>query len=125
MFEKKTLTCVACPKGCEITVEHDGDEIRDIMGNACPQGADYAKEEIIAPTRILPTTVRVKNGALPLCPVKTTKQIPLELMHQAMELIGEKEVEAPIEMGQLIIKNILDTEADVVATRDLPKKIDA
>ncbi|MGM0499339.1 MAG: DUF1667 domain-containing protein [Bacillota bacterium] len=123
MLEKQTITCVACPKGCEVTVEHDGDEIINIMGNACPQGADYAKEEIIAKTRILPTTVRVKNGALPLCPVKTTKQIPLELMDKAMAKIGEKEIEAPLKMGQIIIENILGTEANVVATRDLPKKI--
>lgn len=123
MLEKQTITCVACPKGCEVTVEHDGEEIIDIMGNACPQGADYAKEEIVAPTRILPTTVKVKGGALPLCPVKTTKQIPLENMDQAMAIIGAKEIEAPLEMGQVIIENILDTGADVVATRDLPKKI--
>jgi|SRR6056297_22144 len=123
MLEKQTITCVACPKGCEVTVEHDGDEIINIMGNACPQGADYAKEEIVAKTRILPTTVRVKNGALPLCPVKTTKQIPLELMDQAMNEIGKKEIEAPLKMGQIVIENLLDTGADVVATRDLPKKI--
>lgn len=123
MLEKQTITCVACPKGCEVTVEHDGDEIIDIMGNACPQGADYAKEEIVAPTRILPTTVRVKNGALPLCPVKTTKQIPLEMIHDAMEIIGEKEVEAPVKLGQVIVENILDSGADVVATRNLNTKI--
>jgi CxxC motif-containing protein len=123
MLEKQTITCVACPKGCEVTVEHDGDEIIEIMGNACPQGADYAKEEIVAPTRILPTTVRVKNGALPLVPVKTTKQIPLEMIHDAMEIIGEKEVEAPVELGQVIVENILDSGADVVATRNLNTKI--
>src|SRR6056297_79367 len=102
MLEKKTLTCVACPKGCEVTVEHDGDEIIDIMGNACPQGADYAKEEVVAPTRILPTTAKVKNGALPLVPVKTTRPIPLEVIHDAMEIIGEKEIEAPVKLGQII-----------------------
>lgn len=123
MLEKQTITCVACPKGCEVTVEHDGEEIINIMGNACPQGADYAKEEIVAPTRILPTTVKVKGGALPLCPVKTTKQIPLENMDQAMAIIGSKEIKAPLKMGDVIIENILDTGADVVATRDLPKKI--
>jgi len=123
MLEKRTITCVACPKGCEVTVEHDGDEVIEIMGNACPQGEDYAREEIVAPTRILPTTVRVKNGALPLCPVKTTKQIPLEKIHDAMEIIGAKVVDAPIEIGQVIVENILDTGADVVATRDLPKHI--
>ena len=123
MLEKKTLTCVACPKGCEVTVEHDGDEIIEIMGNACPQGSDYAKEEVVAPTRILPTTAKVKNGALPLVPVKTTKPIPLEVIHDAMAVIGDVEVEAPIEVGDVIIKNILDTGADIVATRNLDSKI--
>lgn len=123
MSKRKTLTCVACPKGCEITVEYEDDEILEILGNACPQGANYAKEEIVAPTRILPTTIKVKNGALPLCPVKTTEQIPLELMHQAMEIIGEKKIEAPIAMGDILIENILDTGADIVATRDMPKEI--
>ena len=124
MKETKTLTCVACPKGCEVTVEFEGDEILNIDGHACPQGKTYAEEEIVAPTRILPTTVRVKGGALPLCPVKTTKQIPLEIIHDAMAIIGQKEVEAPIKMGQVIIENILDSGADIVATRDLPKKIE-
>ncbi len=123
MLEKKTLTCVACPKGCEVTVEHDGDEIIEIMGNACPQGSDYAKEEVVAPTRILPTTAKVKNGALPLVPVKTTGPIPLEVIHDAMAVIGNVEVEAPIEVGEVIIENILDTGADIVATRNLDSKI--
>ncbi|MGP3779421.1 DUF1667 domain-containing protein [Halanaerobium saccharolyticum] len=123
MIETKTLTCVACPKGCEVTVEYEGDEIIEIKGNACPQGQSYAEEEIVAPTRILPTTIKVKNGALALCPVKTTKQIPLENMFEAMEIIGNKVIEAPISMGDVLIENILDTGADIVATRDMPAEI--
>jgi len=123
MSETKTLTCVACPKGCEVTVEYEGNEILDIKGNACPQGADYAREEIIAPTRILPTTVVVKDGALPLVPVKTTKPIPLEIIHDAMKIIGETKIKAPVKIGQVIVENILETGVDVVATRDLPKKV--
>ena len=123
MVETKTLTCVACPKCCEVTVEYEGDEIIEVKGNACPQGRDYAKEEIVAPTRILPTTIRVKNGALSLCPVKTTKQIPLENMFEAMKIIGAEEVEAPIQMGDVLIENILDTGADIVATRNMPAEL--
>lgn len=122
MIETKSLTCVACPKGCEITVEYEGDKIIDIKGNACPQGKNYAEEEMVAPTRILPTTIKVKKGVLDLCPVKTTKQISLEKMEKAMEVIGSKVIEAPIEMGDILIKNILDTGADIVATRDLNLK---
>ncbi|MGM0602462.1 MAG: DUF1667 domain-containing protein [Bacillota bacterium] len=123
MSETKTITCVACPKGCEVTIEYEGDEILDIRGNACPQGADYAREEFVAPTRVLPTTVAVENGALPLVPVKTTQPISLEIIHDAMKIIGKTKVKAPVKIGQVIVKNILETGADVVATRDLPKKV--
>lgn len=120
MIETKTLTCVACPKGCEVTIEYEGNEIIEIKGNTCPQGSAYAREEIVAPTRILPTTVLVKSGALPLVPVKTSKAIPLEVIPDAMKIIAELEVEAPVKMGDVILKNILETGADVVATRNLP-----
>ncbi|ADQ15048.1 DUF1667 domain-containing protein [Halanaerobium hydrogeniformans] len=123
MIEKKQLTCVACPKGCEVAVEFEGNEIISIDGHACPQGEDYAKEEVVAPTRILPTTAVVKNGSLPLVPVKTTKAIPLEVIHDAMSIIGSLEVEAPIKMGDVLIENILDTGADIVATRNLARNL--
>ncbi len=78
--EKRALTCVICPKGCEINVEFEGEVILSISGNACPQGEEYAKEEIVSPMRILPTTVVVKGGILPLVPVKTSKPIPRDLI---------------------------------------------
>jgi CxxC motif-containing protein len=45
------------------------------------------------------------------------------MIHDAMEIIGEKEVEAPVKLGQVIVENILDSGADVVATRNLNTKI--
>ncbi len=117
MSESKVLTCVSCPKGCEIKVEFEDEKIIEIIGNSCPQGEDYAREEIISPVRILPTTVKVINGILPIVPVKTTKAISLELVDQAMREISRVKVEAPIETGQILYQNLLDTGIDVVATR--------
>lgn len=122
MTNKKTLTCVTCPKGCEIRVEFEGERLLEVAGNACAQGEEYAREEIVTPVRVLPTTVRVQGGILPLVPVKTSKPIPRDLIFQCMEEIGKVEVEAPIRLGDVMIENILGTGADIVATRDLAKK---
>jgi CxxC motif-containing protein len=38
-----------------------------------------------------------------------------------MKLIAEKKVKAPIKMGQVLIKNVLNTDANVIASRDLAR----
>ena len=30
-MEKRELTCIGCPMGCQITVEMDGKEVKDIQ----------------------------------------------------------------------------------------------
>jgi CxxC motif-containing protein len=108
--------------GCDLEVEVLDKEIKKIEGNRCPRGIEYAKAEYFNPTRILPTTAKVKGGVLPLVPVKTAKPIPKGLLEKAMVEIAQVELEAPIKLGDIVIKNILDTGIDVVATRDLAKK---
>lgn len=120
MSDKTVITCISCPIGCEIELKVVDDEIQNIGGNRCPKGEDYAREEYFNPTRILPTTVRVKNGVLPLVPVKTAEPIPKEKLELAMDKLAKVELEAPIELGDVAIENILGTGVDVVTTRDLP-----
>ena len=40
-----------------------------------------------------------------------------------MKLINKIEVEAPVKLGQIIIGNVLDTGIDIIATRDMDKKV--
>lgn len=121
-MDERTIICLSCPKGCRVKVKANGDDIKDISGHECPQGIEYAKNEYLNPTRILPTTVRVKNGQIALVPVKTASPIPKEKIGEAMQKLSEIEVEAPVELGQVIVNNILDTGVDVVATRSIKKK---
>jgi len=108
-MEGKEIICVSCPKGCRITIQNrdvtiqnrDG-EIISITGNDCPRGIKYAEEEFINPLRILPTTVKVIGGELPLVSVKTEKAIPKRLLLKAMAEIAEIEMKAPIKIGQVI-----------------------
>ena len=62
-MEKRNLTCIGCPMGCALLVEMNGKEIISVTGNTCKKGAEYAVKEVTDPTRIVTTTVRVKNGS--------------------------------------------------------------
>jgi len=116
------IICVSCPKGCRIKVESVDGQIKDVSGYNCKEGKRYAKEEFRNPTRILPTTVRVNKGEFPLVSVKTRKAIPKDKLLPAMDVIAEIEIEAPVEIGEVVLEDILNTGVDLVATRNVKKK---
>jgi CxxC motif-containing protein len=63
----------------------------------------------------------VKNGVLPLLSVKTSKPIPKEKIFKILKIIKNTSVNAPIEIGEIIIKNILNTGSDIIATKTIKK----
>lgn len=117
MANKRELTCIICPLGCRIDVVTGEDGlIREISGNSCKRGAAYAKEECLDPKRIVTSTVRVKNSHLPVVPVKTGKPVPKALIMDCMREINRITAVAPVRTGDVLIRDILGTGADVVAT---------
>ena len=117
---EKTVRCIVCPTGCEIHVKNiDGELI--VEGHTCKRGEDYAKDEFIAPKRILTTTMRVENGFLPLIPVRSDKPIPKDKLGETLKLIAKTQTKAPIKMGDNLIENVLDLEINIIASRDLNK----
>ncbi len=119
---KKEMICIGCPMGCYLTLDHVGTKIRCVRGNRCKVGLEYAEKEIANPERTLTTTVKVKHGNLPLVSVRTNKPIPKDRIFDAMNLLAEVEVEAPVKIGESIVKNIFDTGVNVVATKNILKK---
>lgn len=115
---KKTLTCIVCPQGCQIDVWEEEGEIK-VSGNTCKRGFEYALEEYKAPKRILTSTMRVKGGILPIIPVRSNVAIPKEKLFDSMSIINKKVINAPIKMGDVLIKNILNLEINIIASRDL------
>ena len=113
----RELTCIVCPKGCQLTVELKGKEIRSITGHTCKRGEEYANTECTAPRRTLTTTAPVMGGGV--VPVKTDGTVPKELLFECMALINKAYVPADAEVGYIVIKNILNTGADVVTTRNV------
>lgn len=110
---KKNVTCILCPRGCSITVEGEKDSLR-VSGNTCPRGEKYAIAECTCPMRTVTTVIRVSNRENTVVSVKTASPIPKEKMFAAMEQIRTKCVEAPVEIGDCLLKNVFG--ADIVAT---------
>lgn len=120
-MEAKDMVCIVCPLGCKLKVIKDDttDTGYVVEGNKCFRGADYGVKELTNPTRVLTTTVVISDAPLKRLPVRTSGAIPKHLIQQAMKQINKVEVKAPIKVEQVIIKNILDTGVDVVASRSM------
>jgi len=121
-METKKLTCIVCPLGCHVEITKN-DGIFNVTGNKCPRGEKYAIEEMTNPTRVVPTTVVIKNASLSRLPVKTSKPVPKKDIFKVMELINQVEVEAPIKTGDIVIENILGLNVNIVATRSMKRVI--
>ena len=117
----KVIRCIVCPTGCQIQAISKGSNI-EFEGYTCQRGLEYAQQEYFEPKRILTTTIRVENGFLPLIPVRTDKPILKEKLNEALNQIAKTQVKAPIEMGQILIENILGLGSNVIASRNLTKK---
>lgn len=119
MLESHELVCIVCPIGCRLTVTELEDGNYSVEGNTCKRGEVYGIKELTAPTRVLPTTVKIIHSSLRRLPVKTNSAIPKELIFEAMKEINRITVEAPVRVGQVVIANLLGTGVDVVATRSM------
>jgi len=119
-MNSKEITCILCPSGCRINVSYEGAVVKLCEGAGCKRGVEYASTELISPKRTLTTTVRVTGGADSVVPVRTTLPVPREKIFSCISALAGVDAAAPIHFGEIIIKNILNTGADVVAVWDVP-----
>ena len=111
----KEFTCIVCPRGCRLTID---DELK-VTGNSCPRGAEYAVNEVTNPKRMITSIVRVKNRENLMVSVKTSTSIPKGKIFDVLEEIAKVSVDAPIHIGDVLIKDVLGTGSDIVATKEI------
>lgn len=116
-MERKELICIGCPMGCMMSVELEQGKVTAVTGNTCKRGDAYAKKEVTNPTRIVTSTVKLRGGQYPVVSVKTSKDIPKDMIEACMKALKETEAKAPVEIGDVIVENVAGTGADVVATK--------
>ena len=110
----RELICIVCPKGCPMKVELEGKEILSVEGCTCPRGKKYAIDECTHPMRTVTTTARTDRGGV--IAVKTDKTIPKEKMFELMREINRATVKLPARIGDVVLQNVVGTDANVVVT---------
>ena len=113
----KELICIVCPRGCHLSVDDENGYA--VSGNRCPRGEEYVKRELLAPTRVVTSTVRITGAEYARCPVKTDGAIPKDRIFDAMALLDGIELASPVKTGTLVLENILGTGVNFVVTRDM------
>jgi len=117
---EKKIICVGCPMGCEAGLRIDDQgEIVKITGCKCKQGHQYVLEEYHNPVRVLTGTILTQNSSQPLLPVRTSKPVLKTKLAEAAKALTRVRARPPVRVGQVILPNLADTGADVVATSAL------
>lgn len=118
-MDKRELTCIGCPLGCQITVTLENGEIKDVVGFTCEIGKNYAKREVTNPTRTVTSTVRVNGGDLVAVSVKTKEEVPKGKIFEVLDEIKPVVLDAPVAIGDVVIADVAGTGVDVVATKNI------
>lgn len=114
----KNLTCIECPKSCNLVVDIENCRALKVSGNQCQVGESYAIAEVENPTRILTSAVLTKGLPLKMLPLRTDRPMPKAKLPEAMAEIKKIIVEKPLKAGDVILSNFLGLGIDLLATRD-------
>ena len=111
---KRNMICIICPRGCSLCAEIDGQNV-SVTGNACPKGQEYAVNECTNPVRTVTATIRVINRYNTMVSVKTSVPVSKDKMMDVMRVLRETQINAPVHIGDVILKDIYGS--DIVATK--------
>ncbi len=115
----KTINCIECPKGCEISVEIEGGVIKNITGNSCKRGFNYATDEITCPRRVITSTVKTKDGRV--VSVKTERPVKKSEIFDVMKKINGITLSKSVNIGDVVEENISE-DINLIATNHIDVK---
>ena len=119
MIETEIITCINCPVGCRMEVTHEGEKVLSVKGNTCKRGDAYARQECVAPERMVTAVAPVEGRDMPVS-LKTRKPIPKKRIDDCMRAIMAHPFSAPIQAGDVLIADVCGTGVDVIATKAVP-----
>ena len=114
----RDLICINCPMGCQLKVDDSDLNNIKVSGNTCKRGETYGINEVLHPKRMVTSVVKVSNRCEVLS-VKTKEAIPKELIFKALDVLKDVNVKAPIHIGDIVVKDILSTGVDIIATKNI------
>ena len=104
--------------GCRLQVEVENGTVLSVTGNTCARGDRYARQECVAPERMITAVIPVEGSAVPLS-VKTAAPVPKRLIADCMRALGTVKVSAPIKAGTVVLPDVCGTGVNVIATKNL------
>lgn len=111
--EEDCITCILCPNGCSMHCGEDG----AVIGNGCPRGETYARQERMVPSRTLTATMQRADGLL--IPVKSSDPLPKdEILHAAQVLDG---VTLPVKtyaLNEIVVPDFLGLGIEILTTAE-------
>lgn len=117
----REFICINCPLGCHLTVDDSDKNNVKVTGNTCKRGETYGINEVLHPKRMVTSSIYILNGKNPVVSCKTKDAIPKELIFDSLNVLKETKVEAPVKIGDVLVKNILNTGVDIVATSNVER----
>lgn len=120
--KEEVIICLVCPLACHIKLSIDDEgNVKKVVGAKCDKGKEYALKEYTSPERVLTATVRTSVSSHPLLSVRTDRPIPKKLLRECMSLLAKVKIDPPVKMGEVILPNLLNTGANLLATQELSK----
>lgn len=122
-MEIRELICINCPMGCQLQASLEDGKVVSVTGNTCPRGEEYARNEVVHPVRIITSSIPVSDGDLSMVSCRTDRAVDKDRIFYVMRAMKSLRVQAPVCIGQVLAENIADSGANLVATREIRRKI--
>lgn len=116
----KEFVCRGCHSKCVISMENI-DENWIISGNDCIRGIEYANNEMNTDKDIFTTVIRIKGAKKDVVSVKSNKPIEKKLWIDCAKALSMLHVGAPIKIGDVVCRNLLNTGVDIICTKNLDR----
>lgn len=112
----KEFVCIVCPNSCLISVD---EKKLTVTGNKCKRGETFGINEVTNPLRTICSTVKTTFADAPVLPVRVSSDIPKDKIFDVMQEINKVVIDKKVSRGDVIIKNVLNLNVDIIATSSM------
>jgi len=104
-----------------MSVHVENNKVVSVSGNTCKRGDTYAKKEVTDPVRTVTSTIKVSGGDITQVSCKTSTDVKKDRVMDVMRALKGVKTTAPVSIGDVLIKDVVGTGVDIIATKDIKK----
>ncbi len=122
-MERREFICINCPLGCALTVTMEQGQVLKVEGEYLSQREELWGKRGDKSYAHCDNQRKSSRGTAPVVSVKTASDIPKGKIKDCMAALKQVSVKAPVCIGDVILKDVCSTGTDIVATRNVAKKV--